>query len=146
MLKGRVSVTAIYSSMWAENQVNSFIGETQNPRLHEVLRESSSSAQIVRINVEENFMKAWIIGLFKGSLRRQVSEASWDKYFVVRRGITDEIRESMGLLNSKVGYTYLVDRQCKIRWAGSATAHEEEKDSLVKSAKILLRETDRPSK
>ena len=40
-------------------------------------------------------------------------------------------RENIGLLNDKGGYVYLVDQECKIRWAGSAIAEPKEKESLV---------------
>ena len=33
---------------------------------------------------------------------------------------------------------YLLDGECKIRWAGSGVASEEERESLVKSVKTLI--------
>lgn len=94
----------------------------------------------MRINIEENWLRAWLIRLFAGSIRRQVGRSSWDKYFLVQRGISDEIRETIGLLNSKVGYVYLVDRDCRIRWAGSGQSEPEEREGLVKSVRRLLDE------
>lgn len=85
-------------------------------------------------------MKAWIIQLFAGPLRKQVGKENWDKYFIVRRGISDEIRETIGLLNSKVGYVYLVDKDCRIRWAGSGLAEPEERQGLAKGVQRLLDE------
>ncbi len=75
-----------------------------------------------------------------GSLRRRVGQPNWDKYFIVRKGVSDEIRESVGLLNSKVGYTYLVDHHCRIRWAGSGDCQPEEREGLVKGVRRLLEE------
>ncbi|KAG5970383.1 hypothetical protein E4U55_001706 [Claviceps digitariae] len=98
---------------------------------------------MVHVNYEDNRAKAWLIKLFRGSLRRRFAERDWDKYFVVQRGITDEIRESIGLLNSKVGYTYLIDQHCRIRWAGSGSSHPEEKDSLAKGLARLVDEIKR---
>lgn len=68
--------------------------------------------------------------MFMGSLRKRFPEQDWGKYFLVRRGITDNIRECIGLLNSKVGYTYLVDHHCRIRWAGSGNSTPEEIEGL----------------
>lgn len=135
VLAGRVSVVAVFSSAWAEAQVASFVSAEQNPELAKVLKQG---AQLVQINVEENSLKAGIISLFKGSLRKKVGEENWGKYFVVRKGLTDDSRERIGVLNSKVGYVYLLDGECKIRWAGSGVASEEERESLVKSAKMLI--------
>ena len=95
---------------------------------------------MVQINIEENAMKAMLIKLFMPSLRRRIAEPDWGRYFVVRRGLTDEIRDAIGLLNSKVGYIYLLDRYCRIRWAGSGVCEGDEKDGLVRSTKRLIEE------
>jgi ATPase complex subunit ATP10 len=130
--------------MWAEDQVKTFTSPEHNPALHELLRGSSSDgrAQLVQINVEEDMLKAWLIRLFAGTLRKKVGKENWDRYFVVRKGITDEMRESIGVLNSKVGYTYLVDHQCRIRWAGSGPAEPGEREGLVKGVQRILSEIE----
>jgi ATPase complex subunit ATP10 len=140
LLEGRASVVTIFSSMWAEQQARTFTGAKENPALHELLGASAGRAQLVQVNVEQDMLKAWLIRLFLGSLRRRVGKENWDKYFLVRKGITDEIRESIGLLNSKVGYTYLVDHQCRIRWAGSGPAEPGEREGLVKGLQRILEE------
>ncbi|KEY71049.1 hypothetical protein S7711_00873 [Stachybotrys chartarum IBT 7711] len=140
LLRGKASVVSIFSSQWAEQQANSFISKTANPALHELIAQSGDVAQVVRINYEDNAGKALMIKLFMGSLRRQFAEKDWDKYYLVQRGVTDNIRESIGLLNSKVGYTYIVDQHCRVRWAGSATAHPEERESLVRGLKKVVEE------
>jgi len=94
----------------------------------------------VQINLEENALKALLIKLFMPSLRKTISEANWGRYFIVRRGITDEIKDAIGLLNTKVGYTYLLDGKCKIRWAGSGLCEGDEKDGLVKGTRRLIEE------
>lgn len=140
MLEGKASVVALYSSLWAENQTKSFISAEANPEVQAVLNQSNGLAQVVRVNIEENTMKAWIIRLFVGSLRKQVGKANWGKYFIVQRGISDEIRETIGLLNSKVGYVYLVDKDCRIRWAASGQSEPEEREGLVKGLRRLVDE------
>lgn len=138
LLSGRASVVSIFSSQWAERQVESFVSKEANPQLHGVLERSGEAAQLVRINYEDNKGKAFLVKLFMGSLRKRFGEKDWDKYFLVQRGITDEIRESIGLLNSKVGYTYLVDHHCRIRWAGSGSSHPDEVESLTKGLAKLV--------
>ena len=44
------------------------------------------------------------------------------------------------MLNSKVGYVYLLDENCRIRWAGSGPAQEEELNALNKGVLKLLEE------
>jgi ATPase complex subunit ATP10 len=129
--------------MWAENQARTFTAADANPALHELLAGSPGRAQLVQVNVEEDMLKAWLVRLFSSSLRKRVGKDNWGRYFVVRRGITDEIRESIGLLNSKVGYTYLVDHECRIRWAGSGSADSGENEGLVKGMQRILSEMEK---
>ncbi|KAK0656102.1 ATP10 protein-domain-containing protein [Cercophora newfieldiana] len=140
LLEGCASVVTIFSSMWAEKQAQTFSSKDANPVLHEVLEANKGRAQLVQINVEEDALKALLIRLFVGSLRRRVGKENWNKYFLVRKGITDQIRESIGVLNNKVAYTYLVDHNCRIRWAGSGNAESTEREGLVKGLHRILDE------
>lgn len=141
VLAGKVSVVAVYSSGWAENQANTFVSEAQNPALKEILRsEGSGVAQLVDINHEPNPLRWWILRAFTYRLRGMREKGDWGKYFMVRRGLDDDVREAIGALNSRVGYVYLLDQECKIRWAGSAKADEEEKETLVRSLRRLIAE------
>lgn len=144
LLRGKASVITVFSSQWAENQVNSFVSKEANPALHQVLAEEKL-AQMVSVHVEENAARAWLVKMFMGSLRKKTPEKDWNKYFLVRGGITDHIRESIGLLNSKVGYTYLVDQHCRIRWAGSGPSEPEEREGLAKGLRRLVREIEKES-
>jgi ATPase complex subunit ATP10 len=144
-LKGKISIVGIFSSGWAENQVATFCSKEKNPALHEVLeqekqRGKAGLGQMVEINHEPNALKWWILRAFAGRLRALRPQQDWAKYFLIRRGIDDDIRDRIGLLNSKVGYVYLVDTECKIRWAGSAVAHELEQESLVRNLRRVLAE------
>ncbi|RYP65288.1 hypothetical protein DL771_008357 [Monosporascus sp. 5C6A] len=139
-LRGRVSVVSMFSSAWAEDQAASFASAEANPALGALLAAHADRAQRVWLNVEEDPLKAWLIRLFLGRLRRRVGEPNWGRYFIVRRGVSDEIREAIGCLNSKVGYTYLLDGECRIRWAGSGPSEDHEREGLVKAVRRLLDE------
>ncbi|KAH7403378.1 ATP10 protein-domain-containing protein [Cadophora sp. MPI-SDFR-AT-0126] len=136
----KISVVSVFSSAWAENQAATFAAEKNNPELHEVVKGGGGLAQMVQINIEENALKAMLVKLFMPSLRRRMGAGNWGRYFLVRKGVSDEIRDAIGLLNSKVGYTYLLDGECKIRWAGSGSCEGDEKEGLVRSAKRLIEE------
>jgi ATPase complex subunit ATP10 len=142
VLEGKVSLVSVFSSAWAERQAAGFVAEKNNPDLHQVVKGSGGVAQMVQVNIEENAMKAMLIRLFMPSLRRRIGRPDWGRYFVVRRGLTDEIRDAIGLLNSKVGYVYLLDRNCRIRWAGSGVCDGDEKDGLIRSTKRLIEEAN----
>ncbi|KAK8149251.1 Mitochondrial ATPase complex subunit atp10 [Beauveria asiatica] len=133
LLAGKASVVCIFSSQWAEAQAESFTSAAANPALQDILARHGGRdgpAQVVRVNYEDNAGKAWLVRLFMGALRRRLPEHEWDKYFLVRRGVTDHIRECIGLLNSKVGYTYLVDQHCRVRWAASGNGSPDEVEGL----------------
>jgi ATP10 protein. len=44
------------------------------------------------------------------------------------------------MMNSKVGYVYLVDSHCRIRWAGSGPAEASELETLNNGLAKLLAE------
>ncbi|CAK7222864.1 Mitochondrial ATPase complex subunit atp10 [Sporothrix curviconia] len=136
------TVVAFFSSLWAENQVRSFVSAEANPELAELLTANSGpgKAQLMHINYEDNAMKAWLVRRFTGSLKKRIDKRDWEQYMLVTQGVTDEIRENIGLLNAKVGYVYLVDQNCRIRWAGSGPSQPEERQSLVKGVQRLLAE------
>lgn len=143
LLEKKISIVSVFSSAWADNQTKTFVSAKENPELGGVVKNSGKVAQMVYINIEDNAFKAWIVKLFMGGLRRTMGIENYNKYFLVRKGITDQIREAVGLLNSKVGYVYLVDGECKIRWAGSGVAEPDEKESLVKATKQVIEESRR---
>lgn len=143
-MHGKVSVVKIVSSQWAANQVDTFTAEKANPGLHETLANAMDVAQVININREENFLRWWILQLFSGNLRRGRSLEDQGRYFMVRRGVSEMMKEAIGLLNDKTGYVYLVDGESKIRWAGSALAEEGERESLVRGLRRLIQEARSP--
>ncbi|KAJ4985695.1 ATP10 protein [Stagonosporopsis vannaccii] len=138
VLKGKVTVVNVYSSQWGESQARSFTGQKENPELQEILKAHEGVAQMVDINIEENSMKAWIIALFKWQLKAKRRQEEWGRYFVVRKGVSEKIRETIGLLNGRVGYVYIVDEECRIRWAGSGDAEGTEMQDMNKGFKKLV--------
>lgn len=138
VLKGRVSVVNVYSSQWGETQARTFTGMKENPELQEILKSNEGVAQMVDVNIEENTLKAWIIALFKWQLKAKRSQEEWGRYFVVRKGVSEKIRETIGLLNGRVGYVYVVDEECRIRWAGSGDAEGTEMQDMNKGFKKLV--------
>ncbi|KAK4560596.1 Mitochondrial ATPase complex subunit atp10 [Recurvomyces mirabilis] len=145
VLKGKVSVVSVVSNDWAAKQVETFCSREQNPELQVVLAEEEELVQRVEINWEGNWLKWWILQLFAApNLRRTRSLFEQERYFMVRRGISDMMKEGIGLFNDKGGYVYLVDGECRIRWAGSAEASEGEKRSLVEGVRRLVKEARTP--
>ncbi|KAJ5489278.1 hypothetical protein N7539_004168 [Penicillium diatomitis] len=140
VLQGKISVVKLFSSVWAETQVGSFTGPTQNPHLTELLANNPQFAQMVDINLEENRMKATLVKMFMWSMRRKLPEQQHPRYFLVQKGFTESLKEAVGMMNSKVGYVYLVDSECRIRWAGSGNAEPAEMETLNVGLQKLITE------
>ena len=149
VLRGRISIVTVFSSTWAEGQVGTFVAEKANPDLHRVIRQHTYTdarardptihmPQIVRVNIETNPARAWIVRAFFWSLRRHFDRSDWGRYFLVTKGLTDDIREATGILNGAVGYVFVVDESCRIRWAGSGDATDEERQNLVNAVARLV--------
>ena len=111
---GKVSVVGVFSGLWAENQMKSFM------EVEEVRKAVEEGAQRVWISIEEDWMKAGLIRLFIGGLKKSLRSEEWGRYFVVRRGAGEQVRQDLGMANGKVGYVYLVDKDCRMRgrWRG----------------------------
>lgn len=136
VLSGKISIVSVFTGLWAEEQAKTFVSEEVNPELNRVVDETG--VQRVWINIEEDWMRAGLLRLFLGGLRKKIREGEWGRYFVVRRGLEDAVRQDMGMVNAKIGYVYLVDEKCKIRWAGSGDAGEGEREGLSGCVRRLV--------
>lgn len=139
-LRGKISVVNLFSSVWAETQVATFTGPQQNPGLAEILASSGQFAQRVDINLEENRMKAWLIKRFMWQMRGKLPLEQHARYFLVQKGFDEGLKEAIGMMNSRVGYVYLLDADCRIRWAGSGPAEPTELESLNAGLRKLVAE------
>jgi len=139
VLQGKVSVVSLMNTEWAKEQCESFVGGTVNPALHDLLAKEGL-AQQVEISVEENWLKASMIRLFMPRLRRLYDKDMHGRYFLIRQGLDDHIREALGVWNGKVGYVFLLDGHCRVRWAANGPAREDERLSLVNCLRRLVEE------
>ncbi|KAL4916262.1 ATP10 protein-domain-containing protein [Aspergillus aurantiobrunneus] len=140
ILRGKVSVVTLFSSVWAESQVATFTGPNMNPGLYEAFKSGDKHVQKIDINLEENSLKAWLIRMFMWRMRGKLPEEQHKRYFLVRKGLTDGLKEAIAMLNSKVGYVYLLDENCRIRWAGSGPAESAELEILNNGVRKLIQE------
>lgn len=139
VLQDKISIVSFTARGWSEAQVQSFLGAKENPELQKLIAENKGKVQLVQIMTENNTLMAWITRLFSYRLRRQIPRKDWNKCFFNRERISSATRDRVGLLNSVVGYVYLVDEHCRIRWAASAEAESWERESLVKGVRQLLK-------
>lgn len=109
-----------------------------NPTLDELIKGSGSIAQRVELNVEQNWLKSWLVRLFMGSMRKKYPQEQHGRYFLVTKGVTRTLQEQIGMMNGMVGYVYLLDEACRIRWAGSSVARPEEQTALNNGLRKLI--------
>jgi ATPase complex subunit ATP10 len=145
VLESKISIVSLFSSMWGARQVDTFLSEKQNAPLASALLKAGSSVQVVRLNVEEDSLKYFLLSMFLGNLKRQIPREEWATYFLIHKGLTQDIRQELGAVNGKVGYVYLLDEACRSRWAGCGPAKESEKIGLVKGLQRLLQDSETAS-
>lgn len=134
-LLGKVSIVSLFSGKWAADQTRTFLEDKEFERQWELI--AGGGAQRVDINVEDDWMKAWIVRMSLEGIKRLRPEEEWGRYFVVRRGFNSNVKQSLGIANGKAGYVYLVDEDCKIRWAACGEAAEGENEGLTRGVRKL---------
>ncbi|KAF3905436.1 hypothetical protein ABW20_dc0102290 [Dactylellina cionopaga] len=161
LFTGRVSLVQLSTNVWADQQLTTWMKDfdndlagskllkeeyiaTPDDHIKRLMQEAQPPQdgvwQKVSLNLQENFMKAWIVLLSMRNIRKQLGEERHARYLLVRKGVTDEMKESIAMLNERIGFVYLVDAMCRIRWAGCAEATDEEKVALKASLEKLILE------
>lgn len=100
---------------------------------------------LVQINLQSNPLKSFMVSLFLSSLKQHIAESLHATYLFSTQDMELE-KDAMGLHNKHVGYTYLIDQQGRIRWAGCAFAEPAESKALLTCTGILLNRTDNAQK
>lgn len=131
---------SIFSNRYADVHVDSFLGEEKNPKLARILQTEGRDVQRVYLNVPDNRMLMWLVRFCMSSIKKSYPEADYARYFLVRDGFDENLKEAIGIMNKVVGYVYLVDEHCRIRWAGSGNALPEEIDTLNSALRRLIAE------
>jgi len=132
LCSGKVSIIAMLSSKISEIQTANFIDSTFAEY------KSHPAFQYIRINLQENLLKSLLVSLFTSGIRKTIPEDQWGKYLVSSQNI-EYMRDDLGMTNRHVGYVYLLDEQCRIRWAGCADPKPEEVEALKACTGVLLK-------
>lgn len=145
VMRGKINLVAVYQRDWAQKQAQTWYGngEKENPRLAKLIEEGRLN--LVQVNVEDAPLARGIQSMFRWFMKRGMDKRQQENYFFVKQ-IPDSVVEEIGILNSRVGYVYLVDQDCKIRWAGCAEANDGEKEALIKGAETLMRRMETGAK
>lgn len=132
--QGKVTVVCFVSRQWAADQVRTFVDEEALG----MVKGSNGLAQVLDIVVEEAGLFRMVLWLYRERIRRNY-DGRFQKYLMMK-GMKDGIRDVLGMMNHKTGYVYLVDSDCRIRWAGSGDATAEEKAAFKTGLQRLISE------
>lgn len=93
--------------------------------------------QLVDINIQTNSLKYALLKMFLGRIKALIEPERHDKYFILGSGWEKKLKV-VGAINAYLGYSYLLDKSGKIRWASSGRLSDEEKESLTRVSQKLL--------
>ncbi|KAI8142118.1 ATPase assembly factor ATP10 [Fennellomyces sp. T-0311] len=132
LLAGKVSLMSFVYAKYGEAHVNSF----NEPFLQHF--KENPKVQLVEVNVQENLMKQWLLRAFVPSIRRNLPDERKDNYVLLLKDIS-RVRKMLDMSNQYIGYVYLVDEQCRIRWTAHGIATEQEVSNMLGMAEYLTK-------
>lgn len=87
--------------------------------------------QVIDINIQSNTLKLALLKMFLGRIKSLIDPARHSLYFILGSGYEKKLKV-IGVINAYIGYSYLVDKEGKIRWASCGSLDEQERESLIK--------------
>ncbi|KAI8879447.1 hypothetical protein K501DRAFT_226590 [Backusella circina FSU 941] len=121
---GKITLMSFVYAKYGEPHVDTFI----KPFLEKY--KDSKDIQVVEVNVQENLMKQWLLKAFVPSIRKNLADNRKDNYVLLMKDIS-RTRKSLDMSNQYIGYVYLVDQDCKVRWTAHGEATPEELGNLL---------------
>ncbi|WVQ82014.1 hypothetical protein IAT38_004142 [Cryptococcus sp. DSM 104549] len=133
LCKGKVSIVGVTSTRIADEHIQSFV----RPTLESV--EGHPHFNYIQINYQPNLLKSMLLKFSINSIKRSIPEERWGSYMLSSGEWSQiDIRRPLSMSNSLLGYVFLIDENCKIRWAGTGDATEEEAVNLRRATAVLL--------
>ncbi|WVR07391.1 hypothetical protein IAU60_004432 [Kwoniella sp. DSM 27419] len=133
LFKGKTTLVSVITTRLSEEHEQSFV----QPVLEDVA--GHPDFNFVQINHQENKLKSILVSFLSSSLKRTIPEDRWGSYLIAGGEWSRlDITEPLGIDNKLLGYMYLVDSDCKVRWAGCGAATPEESQALRRATAVLL--------
>ncbi|CAG8537607.1 108_t:CDS:2 [Cetraspora pellucida] len=131
LLQNQTSLVVISFNQYGEDHVKTFI-ETFYKNFS-----NHAKIQFMKVTIEPNFAKTFIIKLFViPSLRRNIPK-SLHKNYIFTFNKDPILFEALGMNNLYRGYTFLVDSNCKIRWSAHGKATSNELETMLRLTEFL---------
>ncbi|KAF9332404.1 hypothetical protein BG006_004720 [Podila minutissima] len=131
VLRGKISLLAISGTRFGEEQIETYMKPflTRWPA-------GSSKVQVVELNIQENPLKAGLVRMMVPFVKKTIPEERHTNYILHYKSIK-HLKEPLSMQNSYLGYVFLVDGNCKIRWGAHGPATEIEVKTLLDSVQRL---------
>lgn len=137
-LKGKVSIVRMFTSVFGEEHARSYVTNADR-FLDKFDLVQNRDFQIVNMNIPENKVKSWMLSWYAKSMASKCPPEERKRYFVIEHlgKIMRGIKNAIGHTNVYTGYVYVVDQNCRIRWAASGLATETDRETLWKTVRAL---------
>ncbi|KAF9573295.1 hypothetical protein EC968_008835 [Mortierella alpina] len=133
ILKGKISLIAISGTRFGEEQIETFM----TPFLKQwPMGVRDTKVQLVELNIQENPLKAGLVRMMVPFVKKTIPENRHANYILHYKSIK-HLRDPLSMQNSYLGYVFLVDSNCKIRWGAHGAGTEEEIKTLLDSVQRL---------
>ncbi|KAG0249847.1 Mitochondrial ATPase complex subunit atp10 [Actinomortierella ambigua] len=133
LLKGKISLVSISGTRFGEEQTETFV----KPFLERwPAGKPGSKVQLVELNIQENPLKAGLVRVMVPFVRKTIPEERHANYLLHYKSIK-HLKDPLCMQNSYLGYVFLVDGNCKIRWGAHGKGTEAEIHTLLDSVQKL---------
>ncbi|KFH61955.1 hypothetical protein MVEG_12109 [Podila verticillata NRRL 6337] len=131
VLRGKISLLAISGTRFGEEQIETYM----KPFLSK-WPAGTSKVQLVELNIQENPLKAGLVRMMVPFVKKTLPEERHTNYILHYKSIK-HLKEPLSMQNSYLGYVFLIDGNCKIRWGAHGPALEAEVKTLLDSVQRL---------
>ncbi|KAF9348572.1 Mitochondrial ATPase complex subunit atp10 [Mortierella sp. AD094] len=133
IIRGKISLLAISGTRFGEEQIETFLA----PFLKRwPMGEGNSKVQLVELNIQENPLKAGLVRMMVPFVRKTIPEERHANYILHYKSIK-HLKDPLSMPNSYLGYVFLIDSNCKIRWGAHGKGTETEVKTLLDSVQRL---------
>ncbi|KAF9911799.1 Mitochondrial ATPase complex subunit atp10 [Linnemannia zychae] len=136
LLRGKISLVAISGTRFGEEHIESYMTPFLKRWPMTAAPGSSSKVQLVELNIQENPLKAGLVRMMVPFVKKTIPEERHANYVLHYKSIK-HLKDPLSMQNSYLGYVFLVDGNCKIRWGAHGPASEAEVKTLLESVQKL---------
>ncbi|KAF9940289.1 Mitochondrial ATPase complex subunit atp10 [Modicella reniformis] len=133
LLRGKISLVCISGTRFGEEQIETFTTPFSKKWPS---GQVGSKVQFVELNIQENPLKAGLVRMMVPFVKKSIPEERHTNYILHYKPIK-HLKDPLSMQNSYLGYVFLVDSNCKIRWGAHGRGTDTEIKTLLDSVQWL---------